>query len=38
MFLAQVLNYAVITFNYRAISQADIGWTAVSDVIVASVK
>jgi hypothetical protein len=38
LFFAQMLSFAVITINYRAISQASYLWSALTDVVVAGLS
>ena len=38
LFFAQMLSFAVITINYRAISQASYIWSALTDVVVAGLS
>ena len=38
LFFAQMLSFAIITINYRAISQANYLWSILSDVIVAGLS
>jgi len=38
LFFAQMLSFAIITINYRAIAQADYVWSALTDVIVAGLS
>jgi positive regulator of sigma E activity len=38
LFFAQMLSFATITINYRAISQANYLWSILSDVIVAGLS
>jgi hypothetical protein len=38
LFFAQMLSFAIITINYRAVAQADYLWSALSDVIVAGLS
>jgi hypothetical protein len=38
LFFAQMISFAIITINYRAIAQADYIWSALTDVIVAGLS
>jgi hypothetical protein len=38
LFFAQMLSFAIITINYRAVAQASYTWSALTDLIVASLS
>ena len=38
LFFAQMLSFAVISINYRAVAQANIFWSVATDLIVASLS
>jgi positive regulator of sigma E activity len=38
LFFAQMLSFAVITINYRAVAQASYLWSALTDVVVAGLS
>jgi len=38
LFFAQMLSFAIITINYRAVAQADYLWSALTDIIVAGLS
>ena len=38
LFFAQMLSFAVITINYRAVAQASYVWSALTDVVVAGLS
>lgn len=38
LFFAQMISFAVITINYRAIAQASYFWSVITDLIVASLS
>lgn len=38
LFFAQMLSFAIITINYRAVAQASYVWSALTDVVVAGLS
>lgn len=38
LFLAQMLSFAVISINYRAVAQASYIWSVVTDIVIASLS
>ena len=38
LFFAQMLSFAIITINYRAVAQASYLWSALTDVVVAGLS
>lgn len=38
LFFAQMLSFAIITINYRAVAQASYVWSALTDIIVAGLS
>jgi hypothetical protein len=38
LFFAQMLSFAIITINYRAVAQASYIWSALTDVVVAGLS
>ena len=38
LFLAQMLSFAIITINYRAVAQASYFWSIITDLIVAGLS
>jgi len=38
LFFAQMLSFAIITINYRAVAQANYFWSVLSDLIVAGLS
>lgn len=38
LFFAQMLSFAIITINYRAVAQASVGWAALTDILVAGLS
>jgi positive regulator of sigma E activity len=38
LFFAQMLSFAIITINYRAVAQADYLWSALTDIVVAGLS
>jgi hypothetical protein len=38
LFFAQMLSFAIITINYRAVAQASYFWSASTDIIVAGLS
>ena len=38
LFFAQMLSFAIITINYRAIAQASYIWSALTDIVVAGLS
>ena len=38
LFFAQMLSFAIITINYRAVAQASYLWSALTDVLVAGLS
>ena len=38
LFFAQMLSFAIITINYRAVAQASYAWSALTDLIVAGLS
>jgi len=38
LFFAQMISFAIITINYRAVAQASYVWSALTDVVVAGLS
>ena len=38
LFLAQMLSFAVISINYRAVAQASYMWSVLTDLVIASLS
>ena len=38
LFFAQMLSFAIITINYRAVAQASYLWSALTDILVAGLS
>ena len=38
LFFAQMLSFAIITINYRAVNQANYLWSILSDIIIAGLS
>jgi len=38
LFIAQMISFAIITINYRAVAQASYLWSALTDIIVAGLS
>lgn len=38
LFLAQMISFAVISINYRAVAQASYLWSVVTDIVIASLS
>lgn len=38
LFFAQMLSFAIITINYRAVAQASVTWAALTDILVAGLS